>query len=228
MRVHEFIIVHKTCSWTSSTQCLHLHVYKLIKIFNGVLKELEVGNTFIDMGVWVSWKCCASFNLLENCRNRSFRLVTKARAGKGVGQKWTPGVTFHDPGRLRLWEGGRIEPPHSQVNSHFGSWNPNGFPNFQRAIVGIKTHWIEDLFIPLESFWNVDVSNGLSWPIWTYKTQSYAKRRVENQTAKFDSRPLKVKNYPDYHACRWRATCRWKALNKFYNFALDLNSIGGL
>jgi hypothetical protein len=62
MRAHEFIIVHKTLS----TQCLHLHVYKLTKRFNGMLKELEMGNTLIDMGVWVSWKCCASFSLLGN------------------------------------------------------------------------------------------------------------------------------------------------------------------
>jgi hypothetical protein len=63
MRVHEFIIVHKT----SSTQCLHLHVHKLIKRFNGMLKELEMGNTHIDIGFWVFWKCCASFSLLGNC-----------------------------------------------------------------------------------------------------------------------------------------------------------------
>jgi hypothetical protein len=60
---------HKTCSWTSSTQYLHLHVYKLIKRFNGMLKELEMGNKLVDMGVWVSWKCCASFSLLGNCKD---------------------------------------------------------------------------------------------------------------------------------------------------------------
>jgi hypothetical protein len=27
--------------------------------------------------------------------------------------------------------------------------------------------------------------------------------------------------------CRWRATCRWKALDEGYNFALDLIPIGG-
>ncbi len=43
-----------------------------------------------------------------------------------------------------------------------------------------------------------------------------------------DSRPLKVGNRPDFLACRWRATYRWKALNKGYNFSLELISIGGL
>ncbi len=43
-----------------------------------------------------------------------------------------------------------------------------------------------------------------------------------------DSRPLKVGSQPDFLACRWRATYRWKSLNKGYNFALELISIGGL
>jgi hypothetical protein len=36
------------------------------------------------------------------CRNPSLRLVTKARACKGVRQEWSLGVTFHVPGRLRV------------------------------------------------------------------------------------------------------------------------------
>jgi hypothetical protein len=58
------------------------------------------------------------------CRNPSFGLVTKARACNGVGQEWSLWVTFHAPMRLRVWESLRIEPPHSQMNSHFGSWTP--------------------------------------------------------------------------------------------------------
>jgi hypothetical protein len=41
-------------------------------------------------------------------------------------------------------------------------------------------------------------------------------------------RPLKVKNWPDFLACRWHATYHWKDLGKGYNFSLDLISIGGL
>jgi hypothetical protein len=29
--------------------------------------------------------------------------------------------------------------------------------DFQRTMVGVKTQWIEDLFISLESYWNLDV-----------------------------------------------------------------------
>jgi len=78
----------------------------------------------------------------------------------------------------RMW---RNEPSHSQVNSHFGSWSLNELPNFQRAISGVKTHWIETFLISLKSSWNVDVSNELAWPIWTPETQVMAKRRVSNQ-----------------------------------------------
>ncbi len=51
------------------------------------------------------------------------------------------------------WECKRVggnEPPHPQMNSHFGSWTPNGLPNFQRAILGVKTHWIKMFVISLE------------------------------------------------------------------------------
>ncbi len=77
------------------------------------------------------------------------------------------------------------EPSHSQASSHFGSWSFDGLSNLQRAISGVKTHWIEDLLIPLESSWNLYVLNGLVGPIWTFKTQVMAKRRVGSQIVNF-------------------------------------------
>jgi hypothetical protein len=68
---------------------------------------------------------------------------------------------------MKVWKN---EPSHSQVSSHFGNWSPNGVPNFQRTIVGVNTHWIEEFFISLERFWNVDIWNGFAWPIWIIKT----------------------------------------------------------
>jgi hypothetical protein len=110
------------------------------------------------------------------CRKLSLGLVTKARACKGVGKERSPRVTSHVPEKCRwVW---RNEPSHSQGSSHFGSWSLGGLPNFQRAIAGVKTHWIEALLIWLKRSWNVDVWNGLAWPIWTPKTQVMAKRRV--------------------------------------------------
>jgi hypothetical protein len=35
------------------------------------------------------------------------------------------------------------------MSSHFGNWSPNGLPNFQMAIVGVKIHWIEKFLISI-------------------------------------------------------------------------------
>ncbi len=42
------------------------------------------------------------------------------------------------------------------------------------------------------------------------------------------SQLLKVRNRPNFFACKWRATYHWKDVNEGYNFALDFTSIGGL
>jgi hypothetical protein len=73
------------------------------------------------------------------------------------------------------------EPSHSQSNSHFGRWSPGGFSKLQRPIWEIKTQWIVEFFISLESSWNLDVYNGLTLLIWTSETQVMAKRRVGSQ-----------------------------------------------
>jgi hypothetical protein len=57
---------------------------------------------------------------------------------------------------------------------------------------------------------------------------SYGQKKSQESNWQFDSRPLKVKNRPDFLAWRWYVAYRWKALDKGYNFALDLISIGGL
>jgi hypothetical protein len=67
----------------------------------------------------------------------------------------------------RVWGN---EPSHSQGNSHFGSWSPGELSNLQRAIARVKTHWIEVFLISLQSSWNVNAWNGLTWPIWTRET----------------------------------------------------------
>jgi hypothetical protein len=56
----------------------------------------------------------------------------------------------------------------------------------------------------------------------------YLKCKLWPKEGQFESWPLKAKNLPDSLTCRWRATYHWKALNKGYNFALDLISIEGL
>jgi hypothetical protein len=57
---------------------------------------------------------------------------------------------------------------------------------------------------------------------------SYGQKKGKESNWQFDFRPLKVKNRPDFLACRWHVTYRWKALDEGYNFVLNLTSIRGL
>ncbi len=51
------------------------------------------------------------------------------------------------------------------------------------------------------------------------------KKKGKVSNCQFDPRPLKVRNRPDFLACRWRATYHWKDLDEGYNFALDFITI---
>ncbi len=57
---------------------------------------------------------------------------------------------------------------------------------------------------------------------------SYGKKKGRESNWQFDSRPLKVRNWPDPGACRWNATHYWKDLEESYKFSLDFIPIGGL
>jgi hypothetical protein len=57
---------------------------------------------------------------------------------------------------------------------------------------------------------------------------SYGQKKGCESNWQFDFWPLKVKNRPNFLACRWRAAYSWKALDEGYSFALDLISIRGL
>jgi hypothetical protein len=59
-------------------------------------------------------------------------------------------------------------------------------------------------------------------------SSSYGKKKGWESNWQFDSRPLKVKNWPDPGVCRWSAAHRWKDIKESYKFALDLIPIGGL
>jgi hypothetical protein len=61
----------------------------------------------------------------------------------------------------------------------FGS--PSGLLKFQSSIVKVKTPCIGMFFTSLESYWSVDVENGLAWAIWTFAAQVMAKRRAQSQ-----------------------------------------------
>jgi hypothetical protein len=110
-------------------------------------------------------------------------------------------------------------------------------------------------FWELESQWTLKTSksdckgqNPLPWwflyiigkllkcrcPKWARMTQldicntSYGQKKGQKSNWQFDFQPRKVRNRPDSLACRWHATCHWKALDEGYNFGLEPIPIGGL
>jgi len=57
---------------------------------------------------------------------------------------------------------------------------------------------------------------------------SYGQKKGRESNCQFDSRLEEVRNWPDLLRCRGRATYRWKALDKIYNFVFNYITIQGL
>jgi hypothetical protein len=74
----------------------------------------------------------------------------------------------------RMWGN---EPSHSQMSSHLGSWSPDGLPNLQRTIVGVKTHFIETFLISLKSFWTLMSEMALHDSFGHFKHKLWPKER---------------------------------------------------
>jgi hypothetical protein len=71
----------------------------------------------------------------------------------------------------------------------------------------------------------------LTWARMTHldiQNTSYGQKKVRKSNCQFDFRPLKVRNCPSFHTCKWCVTYYWKTFDKGYNFALHLTSIRGL
>jgi len=136
------------------------------------------------------------------------------------GPKMQPKSHIHILGNETMWG---IQPTHSQVDSHFGSWNPSVVSNFQKVISRVKTHWIEDFLIPLKS-------SCLKWAHMIHLSAcntSYGRKKGWESKCQFDFWPLKVGNCLTLGVCREFLTYRWKVLDKGYNFALDFTLIKG-
>jgi hypothetical protein len=56
----------------------------------------------------------------------------------------------------------------------------------------------------------------------------YDQKKGQESNWQFDSRPLKVRNRPDFLVCRWRAIYHWKNFNESYNFVSKFISIRSL
>jgi hypothetical protein len=69
------------------------------------------------------------------------------------------------------------------------------------------------------------------WPCMSHSDMcntSYAQKKGQESNWQFDSRPLKVRSWPDLSVCRWSATHRWKALEEIYKFASYFIPIRGM
>jgi hypothetical protein len=117
---------------------------------------------------------------------------------------------------------------HSKGSFHFGSCNPGGLPNFWESdckgqnstdwnVLYIIEKLLERRCLKCVCMTHLDTSN-----------ISYGQKKGRESNWQFDSRPLKVKNRPNFLTFRWRATYHCKALDNGYNFALYLISIRGL
>jgi hypothetical protein len=158
------------------------------------------------------------------CRNPNLGLPTKARGWKVAGQEEDLGITSHAPRVQRVWG---HEPSHSQVNSHVGSWSPERTPKSSErncrgqnsspwGVLYIIRKLLKRKFLKWARIAHLDIYN-----------TSYGQKNGRESNCQFDSRPLKVRNRPDFVACKRRATYRWKVLDKGYNFASNLIVIGG-
>jgi hypothetical protein len=122
-------------------------------------------------------------------------------------REWTPTL----PSELPLWE---LEFPWTFESSKNDckDQNPLDWEDFYIIKKILKLRCLE-----WARMTHLDTSN-----------TSYGQKKGQKSNWQFDSRPLKVKNCPDFLACRWFMTYCWKDLDKGYKFVLDLILIRGL
>jgi hypothetical protein len=159
--------------------------------------------------------CLFCFHMkVKMCRNPSLGLATKAKACKDASQKecervWRWRLTL--PSEFPFWE---LE----------SRWTPKLSKNDCKC--QNTSHW--GILYIIRKLWNFGC---LKWAHMTHLdicNTSYGKKKGRESNWQFDSRPRNVKNWPDFRACRWRATHHWKSLDESYNFASDLVPIRGL
>ncbi len=151
--------------------------------------------------------------------------MTKARVCKVVGQERGLGVTSHAPESaksVRAWTLTLpIQVPLWDLESQWTLESSEGNCKGQNS-------WVQKFLCIIRKllklkFWKWARMTHLN--IWN---TSYGQKKGEESNWQFDSRPLKVKNQPNFFYYRWCPTYHWKALNKGYNFASNCIAIGGL
>jgi hypothetical protein len=110
----------------------------------------------------------------------------------------------------------------------WGFRSPPGLLKFQSSIAGVKTPRLEASFMSLQK---VLKCRCRKWPRLSHLdvcSTSNGKKKGRESNLQFDSRPLKIGNWPNLKVHRWSATHRWKALKESYKFVSDLIPIEGL
>jgi hypothetical protein len=107
-------------------------------VFNYITKPRKNGLTLGDQSYHV-----------RDVATLSPGLATKARGLQGCG----PRVRPESAKSVREWT---LTLTHKWTPT-WGVEVPNGLPNLHSVIAGIKTHCLEELFISLESYWNLNV-----------------------------------------------------------------------
>jgi hypothetical protein len=129
------------------------------------------------------------------------------------------------PGVQKVWG---HEPSHSQVNSNVGTCSPKRTPKSSKRNCKSQNSSPRKVFYIIGKLLK---RRCLKWPPITHLdiwNTNYGQKKGQKSNWQFDSRPLKVKNRPNFLACKQRVAYLWKVFNKGYNFALDLITIGGL
>ncbi len=160
------------------------------------------------------------------CRNPSLGFTTKARACNVACQKGSLGVMPNALGSVGKCEGMNPHTPprelplwelESQWIPRFSKSNFKGQNSIDWGFFYIIKNILERTCLKWDCMTHLDTSN-----------TSYGQKKGRESNWQFDSWPLKARNRPKFLAFRWRATYYWKALNKGYNFSLNLIWIIGL
>jgi hypothetical protein len=97
-------------------------------------------------------------HLPQGCRNPSLGLANQGNGLQGCKSRRRP-----ESHLTCSWECKECKECEG-MNPHTPKWTPivrvgipNGFPNLQSAITGVKTHRIKKTFVGLKSYWNLNV-----------------------------------------------------------------------
>jgi hypothetical protein len=136
----------------------------------------------------------------------------KQGACNGAGQEGSLGITSRTPGSVKECEG---------MNPHTPKWTPIWTSEFLEDDCRGQNSLDWDIRYIIENFLEHRCRKWVRMTHLNIWNTSYGQKKGRESNWQFDYRP-------DFLACRWCATYRWKDLDKGYNFALNLISIESL